>query len=234
MVEFLIDPEEIEQYLNTQLTIVGTYTIQPDHTVDVVGSVEVNAFAIYQLKVKFGTVTGNVNLSRIHLTILEGFPHTVGGDVTVARTPIKSLQGARTRVEGHFWAYHCKYLKTLAGLPAYVGKNFVAYKCKIKTLMGAPEHVGQMFDVTDNPLVSYDPLPQGSSQLSLPYNEHVGLFKLLSYPRVHLSQDGVTCDLDKVKSANHIIQKYVGQGKSAILNCALELKQAGLEGNAKW
>lgn len=230
----MVDLKHIHEYLRDHLHIDGEYEIQPDGTVDVDGSIESMHNSIYELQVKFGTVTGHVRLDRIHLTSLQGFPHTVGGNVSVARTPIKSLQGAPLTVAGNFWAYGCKHLTNLQGAPSHVGQDFYTHQCKLKSLSGAPTHVGGVFDVSNNPLVSYDPLPQGSSQLSLPYNEHVGVLKLLSYPRVYLSQDGVTRDLDKVRAANHIIQKYVGQGKSAILNCALELKQAGLEGNAKW
>jgi hypothetical protein len=33
---------------------------------------------------------------------------------------------------------------------------------------------------------------------------------------------------------NMILNKYAGQGKKMILNCALELKQAGLGAYAQW
>lgn len=226
--------EQIHEYLSTQVNIVGTYTIQPNGTVDVVGSLEHKQEVIYQLKVKFGTITGDVIMSRIHLTSLQGFPHTVGGNVSVARTPIRSLKGAPTRVGGNFWAYGCNNLRSLKGAPTHVGKSFYAHQCKLKTLEGAPEHVGSVFDVTQNKLASYDPMPQGSTQVNLPYNENAPVLKLLNYPLVHFTADGVTPDLDKVSSINTIMRKYAGKGKTVMLNCALELKQAGLSGNAQW
>ena len=230
----MVNQNPIHEYLQTHVHIDGEYEIQPDGTVDVHGSIESQHFALYELKVKFGTVTGNVSLSRIHLTSLKGFPHTVGGTVSVARTPIRSLKGAPTRVGGNFWAYGCKNLKTLVGGPHHVGGSFFAHQCKLKTLTGAPTHVGGVFDVTQNPLTSYDPLPQGSTQVNLPYNENAAVLKLLNYPLIHFTADGVTPDLDKVRAINTIMHKYAGKGKAAALNCALELKQSGFGSNARW
>ena len=230
----MVNQNPIHEYLQTHVHIDGSYVIQPDGTVDVDGNLESHHSSLHQLQVKFGTVTGNMNFSRMPLAHLHGFPHTVGGNVSVARTHIKSLEGAPTRVEGNFWAYGCKNLKTLVGGPHHVGKSFYAHQCKLTTLQGAPLYVGNVFDITQNPLASYDPVPQGCTQVNLPYNENAPVLKLLNYPLVHLTADGVTRDLEKVRAINTILHKYAGQGKTAMLNCALELKKAGYTENARW
>jgi hypothetical protein len=231
-----MNKSDIEQMLKKQVDIDGDYEITADGVVDVVGNVDYKTNVNY-LNVQFGTVTGrfarsfhSAGLPR--LNSLKGFPHSVGRDVSVARTRIKDLTHAPSHVPGSFYAYHCYKLTSLQGAPTWVGGDFLAYKCALTSLVGAPRVVKGIFDVHQNPLENYDHLPESCLSVQLPYLKHAPMLRLLMYPDVHFRFDEAT--QQSHATVNEIMLKYAGTGRAGAIKAAVELIRAGYKENARW
>jgi len=230
-----MDDSHIHIILNQQVEIDGDWEVDADGSVNVNGNVEYKT-QINQLRVQFGTVSGHFTRSRQtpqnpRLTSLMGFPRKVDGGVSVARSRIKDLTHAPNQVGGSFYAYHCDNLQSLHGAPRWVGGNFLAYKCALTSLKGAPLVVKGAFDVSENPLENYDHVPEGCASVSLSYNKHAPILRLLVYPEVHFKFDQTP---EPHPAVNEIMHKYAGQGKTGAIRAAAELIKAGYRENARW
>lgn len=231
-----MDNSHIDIILTQQVKIHGDYQIESDGTVNVDGDVEYSVL-INQLKVQFGTITGNFSRSNSssklpRLNSLQGFPRKVLGQVSVARSKVTNLHHAPNQVNGSFYAYHCEHLKSLQGAPRWVGKDFIAYNCALTHLQGAPLVVKGTFDVSGNPLENYDHIPEGCDMVVLSYNQHAPILKLLVYPIVVFKFDGISQEDHPI--VNNIMKKYAGTGKKGAIKAAAELIKAGYKENARW
>lgn len=83
--------EQIEKWLRSMK--IKNYTINPDKTVDVAGDVNLFNRGLDNLPIKFGTVSGNFLVRHNKFRNLRGFPHEIGGDLTVSYNPGIKLQG---------------------------------------------------------------------------------------------------------------------------------------------
>lgn len=152
---------------------------------------------------------------------------SVVGDVLLKGSiKVNHLPVTFDRVGGDFF---CEYnqLQILTGVPHTVQGNFHCEHNQLTSLQGAPNHVGGGFIAFDNNLLSLDGLPShigGAFQLN--WNDKLPLLRCLALNHVMLVR--------APDVVSQIMNKYMGQGKTVMLNCALELKQAGYEGNAKW
>lgn len=231
-----MDNSHINIILDQQAQIVGDWQVDADGQVNVQGDV-IYKTSISQIRVQFGTVSGNFDRSLYtpqhpRLTTMIGFPRKVGGSVSVARSRIKDLSHAPNQVGGSFYAYHCANLKSLHGAPRWVGGSFLAYNCQLTSLKGAPLVVKDQFSVENNPLENYDHVPEGCTKVILPYNANAPILKLLVYPEVQFQWGGVTPGRHDV--VNEIMKKYAGQGRSGAIKAAAELVRAGYKENARW
>jgi hypothetical protein len=232
----VVNYDHINIILDQQVNIHGEHDVNTDHTVDVEGDVEYKT-SINQLRVQFGTITGSFVRNRStpqdpRLNSLVGFPRKVEGSVSVARSRIRDLTHAPNQVEGHFWAYHCAQLQSLHGAPRWVGGNFVAYNCALTSLKGAPLVVKGLFEVSGNPLENYDHIPEGCVSVKLPYNKSAPILRLLVYPEVTFTWDGVTTQAHPF--VDEVMRKYAGQGRAGAIRAAAELVKAGYKENARW
>jgi len=109
---------------------IKNYTVNPDGSVDVDGSVSLSNYRFAKLPLKFGRVSGVFDCSYNKLTTLEGSPREVG------------------------WHFDCSYnkLNTLEGAPREVGGAFDCKNNQLTTLKGAPERVGGSFLCRYNPV----------------------------------------------------------------------------------
>lgn len=82
------------------------YTINPDGTVDVDGSVflvnQPNSDRLTEIPIKFGRVTGDFSASYQKLGNLNNSPRFVGGDFSCIASNLTSLEGAPDEVQGIF------------------------------------------------------------------------------------------------------------------------------------
>jgi hypothetical protein len=207
----VVDMNKIKRSLKEDFLIADHITIDP-HTgvVDVQGDVQLIADCD-QMSVKFGKVSGDFNCADRGLTTLAGSPHHVVGQFSCEHNRLTSLAHAPHHVDGVFSAPY-NHITHLTHMPTYVGASFWIYGNPLESLSGL------------------DKLDQIHGELWCTYSDQLPLLRTVLARSIHLS-DG---EQDTPIKLDKIIKKYVGKGKSHMLNLALELKQAGFEGNAKW
>lgn len=137
------------------------------------------------------------------------------------------------KVTGKFQLGKQPNLMSLEGSPTYVGGDYYLKGELFTSLKGAPNFVGRVFRASSPQLGSLDHLPtQGSGDYLIMYTPTLPLLRLVLARHVHW---GVYVKYgDGGYNAFRIMDKYVGKGKSAVLNCANELKKAGFARNARW
>lgn len=132
--------------------------------------------------IKFGTINGVFDCSKIGLkslegapeevkmsfncssnplTTLEGGPKIVGGDYKCINCSLTSLKGAPEEIN-YLKDFNCKnnYLNTLEYAPKNVGGNFYCQENNLISLKGAPIEVGGSFQCQWNNLTSLDGAPK--------------------------------------------------------------------------
>lgn len=203
----MVDVDHIQQQLNTHYTVKGDLVIHDDGVVDVQGHVWVNRLPKDRImSVQFGTVTGDFRIS--------------------AKLKPASLQGCPHRVEGVFYIGQDNKITSLQQGPAWVGSSYVVMQGNpIRDLTGVAAHV-DLLVIHTNTLRNLDDLPEQINYFQCPYHEQLPILRLIQVARPYLRYAPV--------ELQRILDKYVGKGKSHMLNFALELKQAGYGGHAKW
>lgn len=176
------------------------------------------------LPVQFDTVTGSFECGSRGLTSLEGAPREVGGSFHASRNALTSLVGGPVYVGNN---YFCEYnkLTNLQGCAQTVGRNLECFNNPIQSLMGAVT-VGRDLVCVNTPLTDLSYLPDVNHKFWITYRRDLHLLKCVIMKGLLLSE--------APDSVSDIVKKYVGKGKTHMLNCALELKQAGYVENAKW
>jgi hypothetical protein len=161
-----------------------------------------------RLPIKLHMVDGEVSGPWMELRTLNNFPD-VCSTLDVSHNLITSLTHA----------------------PGYVREMDVKHN-----LISSLEHVSdtcEFVNVIRNPLTSLKGLPDTPSddlEVHLTWTPDLPLLRLLNATQVSI----VDNNSQPLRDLNQIMNKYTGKGKSFMLNCALELKQAGYVGNARW
>jgi hypothetical protein len=137
---------------------ITNYTVNPDGSVDVKGSVNLSHKNLNRLPLKFGKVSGNFYCYNNQLTTLEGCPTEVGGDFNCSYNQLTTLEGCPKTVGGNFY---CSYnqLTTLEGCPTSVGGDFYCHYNQLTTLEGCPTEVGGDFFCPYNQLTTLEGCP---------------------------------------------------------------------------
>jgi hypothetical protein len=130
---------------------IRNYTINPDGSIDVNGSVALYDEGLIKLPLKFNKVTGFFNCNHNQLTTLEGSPTEVNGDFFCIGNQLTTLEGSPTEVNGDFYCIG-NQLTTLEGGPREVGGNFNCSDNQLTTLEGGPKEVGGRFNCYINPI----------------------------------------------------------------------------------
>lgn len=208
----MVDIQQIEQLVKSHFEIRGDIIID-EHTgvVHVRGYVRLKK-SCDQLPVQFGKVSGNFSCSNQNLRTLQGAPTWVGG------------------------SFFCGYnlLNDLAHAPGHVGVDFTCEGNLLKDLQHMPEFVGQAFWCYDNPLLSlegFDSHVHVGGEFWCTYTSDLPLLRCLQAGGMITLSDHMVIAPEPV---NKILEKYQPLGKKGMLNCALELKQAGYSRNAQW
>ncbi len=108
------------------------YTINPDGSIDVNGSVYLSGKGLKRVPVKFNKVDGGFYCNNNNLTSLEGFPKVVGGFFNVSDNNLTSLIGG----------------------PVNVKYSYVCSNNELVSLDGGPIIIGGLFRCNNNPLES--------------------------------------------------------------------------------
>jgi hypothetical protein len=99
------------------------YTINPDGSIDVNGSVYLYGKGLTELPLTFNRVTGYFICSNNQLTSLKGSPRWVGGYFSCNNNKLTSLEFSPDYVGGDFYCTGNK-LTSLEFSPDYVGDDF--------------------------------------------------------------------------------------------------------------
>lgn len=100
------------------------YSINPDGTVDVKGSVFLDDFYGERIPAKFNHVSGSFSCSGAGLTTLENSPYSVGGDYRVSHNELMTLKGFPTQVGGSVDISDNRLLTSLEGVEQVtIGKS---------------------------------------------------------------------------------------------------------------
>ena len=102
---------------------ITNYTINGDHTIDVLGSVRISTRKLSKIPLKFNIVSIDFDCDTNKLTTLEGAPKKVGRNFCCALNQLTTLKGSPEKVGGYFSCTFNK-LTTLEGGPKKVGGNF--------------------------------------------------------------------------------------------------------------
>lgn len=208
----MVDIQQIEQLLKSHFEIRGDIIID-EHTgvVHVRGYVRLTK-SCDQLPVQFGKVSSNFSCSNQNLRTLQGAPTWVGG------------------------SFFCGYnlLNDLAHAPGHVGVDFTCEGNLLKDLQHMPEFVGSAFWCYDNPLLSlegFDSHVHVGGEFWCTYTSDLPLLRCLQAGGMITLSDHMVIAPEPVSK---ILEKHQPLGKKGMLNCALELKQAGFKENARW
>lgn len=144
---------ELEQYrqsmalwLKCMYTIHGTWDIRKEGSVliiDVDGNVKIKKKGekLFDSNARFGTITGDFDISGSDIPSLKGCPETVQGSFYCKEChKLSNLQGAPNYVGGDFSCQGCTNLRSTKGFPKHVGKKFNFRDCKnLRDYTDAPE-----------------------------------------------------------------------------------------------
>jgi hypothetical protein len=137
-------------------------------------------------------------------------------------------------IQGHINLDHQPHLSSLAGSPHTVLANYtIMGSNNITTLDHAPDHVGSShmhrFKLGGARLTSLAHLPKGPYEFQVSVTPHLPLLRLTehmgpvrwSYPTAF---GGVN---DQLRTLTQIMDPYVGKGKAAAIQAAVQIVRAG-------
>jgi len=170
------------------------------------------------------------------LTSLEGGPDHVGSNFICNDNYITSLIDGPKTVNGNYMCFD-NDLTTLEGAPDIIGGNFACFGNHLTSLQGCPRSVGASLACYNNhSLTTLAGISSNINQtLYLDYSAEMPLMRALVARNIHF-----TTRNDESTAIQEVLNKYAGQGKSAMMKCASELltlgKKLGLDlrQNARW
>lgn len=164
--------------------------------------------------------------------------HPESGVVDVHGT-VEAKEDSLTHMPVQFGRVHTFNLRrqprltSLAGSPVHVTGDYKVKSNAITNCQGAPLYVGGHCWISGANLSDLAHLPmQGARSFTILWTPKLPLLRLLDAHDVNWGN--YVGYGEKTQAVRNIMDKYVGKGKQYMLNCALELKQAGFLGNAKW
>ena len=153
----------------------------------------------------------------------------IQGNVYLARVPDDGACPVQfDSVSGSFVANNMG-LATCKNLPRSLGANLRLAFNQLRDLADAPAQVEGNMELEGNPLVSLEGMPLVQGWVNITYSRDLPLLRLLT-----AKLGAIILGAHTPTVVRAILKKYMGQGKTAMLNCALELKKAGYAENARW
>lgn len=234
----MVTDTEIERIMERWFTVTGPWRVNAQGLVDVDGSVGLREHpngSWPEIPVPFGVVAGRFDARHVGLRSLKNSPRTVHMSMIVNNNLLTSLTHAPDLIMGDFEAAGNGHLTRLDCANCVVLRDLDVQECNLTSLNNCAQ-VKEGLWAKDNPrLVDLKGIP-ACEELFISYHPDLALLPTLEVG--HITVRNITPhfpdDPDAHKRLKNIIKKYEGKGKSAILNFALELKQAGFAGNARW
>jgi len=177
---------------------IENYTINEDGTVDVDGDVSIRGkivkdrfvnIDLTKLPLRFGKVSGKMDISFTNLTSLSGAPREVGGNFSCYNNRLTSLEGSPISVGGDFSCSNNK-LTSLKGSPISVGGDFYCNYNELKTLEGISQEIrGRLIDCGHNSLRNVRGIKSGwKGEFVLYGNPVYEIFDLFKYDEVEYDE----------------------------------------------
>jgi hypothetical protein len=160
------------------------------------------------IPIKLGVVWAHFSCANSGLTSLHNAPHTVSVGFDCSGNLLTSLEHGPTICDGK---YNCS-------------------NNQLHDFKGASTQVRMGFDGSDqapSTLKSLEGLPTSASMITITYEPHLPLLRLIEHKRFTLEQAPDTV-------IQKILEKYQGQGKGGAIKAAAELARAGYKDNARW
>ena len=133
---------------------IKNYTINPDGSIDVNGSVDLSYENLTELPLTFNRVNGYFDCSGNNLTSLKGSPRWVGSWFSCFNNRLTSLEFSPDYVGGDFYCRD-NDLTDLVGSPKEVGLSFYCSGNKrLYNPKGCSEKIGDTFYCNNTPLES--------------------------------------------------------------------------------
>lgn len=173
---------------------------------------------------------GRLDVSKNYLVTLEGAPEVVEGDFLCQMNKLTSLEHGPQAVGGSY-NFSENHVTNLKGMPDKLVQGFTGSKNELTSLEGAPKSIKGGVWLTYNKLESlhniHKHMPEIHGNLQLhnnPIKSHVlGLVMIKGLKLVTLDNNRVA----------EIVNKYLGQGREAIMACQAELIEAGFDDYAQ-
>ena len=102
---------------------ISNYTINPDGSIDVDGSVDLENKKLTKLPLKFNKVNDDFYCDYNELESLEGSPKEVNGHFYCRNNKLTSLKYAPRIIRGGFYC-RCNNIKTFEYFPSFIRDNF--------------------------------------------------------------------------------------------------------------
>jgi hypothetical protein len=127
-------------------------------------------------------------------------------------------------------------LTTYKGFPIKIDGICDCRHNDLHSMDQAPQVIGGDFLISHNHIHNMSGFPQEiGGQVEMDYDPKLPLLQTLRANQgVKFAMDNISPSDPAVKKVQSILNKYAGTGKSHILLCANELKQAGFKDNARW
>jgi hypothetical protein len=162
----MVDTKHIERIIRHNFDITGSYEIQQDGSVNVQGDVSLRyAQTDGQIPIKFGIVDGVFKVYNKGIRTLKNCPDSCH-DLIISSNQLTSLD-------------YC---------PVYVNKLDVSWNM-LTSFEHAPEVVNELIAFS-NPLKSLGGLPESEFDISITYDAHLPLLRLINADSVHLGTPG--------------------------------------------
>jgi hypothetical protein len=210
--------QKIEATVRRDFKHAGSFQVQPDGKVDVLGVMRLNRQSkTGELPVQFGQIQGDLNIQDMKLT---------------------SLMHSGDKITGSLFANN-NLFTDLTGAPAEVGNLILIGNRTLTNLMGCPQQIRklQLWHTGLHSLEGLPDTPGTVQEIDITYDEHLPMLRLLVADKITVRKPGAGyAYLQEEKAIQEILNdaRWVGKGKQGALNCALALKKAGYVGNASW
>jgi hypothetical protein len=164
-----------------------------------------------------------------NLTLLDGLPTIARGLCDVSRNRLTTLVNGPKIVYQGFNCNHNPLLVSLVGGPVEVGRYYSADDCGLTSLDGLPRKIGTHLSLDFNPLTSL----QGVNKLK-EMNGYICLNNCLISSHILgilliKGCDGIiTYDRGDFGKAVQIMDRYTTKGRSGLIQCQMDLIEAGL------
>jgi hypothetical protein len=198
----------------------GSYTINPDLSVSLIGDFTVKHAPDGIIPVQFKTVSGKFEVNAsVQLTSLKGMPSVFCGFVKIAgQHELTSLEHFTPIVITHCEILYCPFVRSLKGGPQHVGRSCFITELGISNLVGLPGTIGDSLYLSLQNIIR------------MPF---LDIFNVEELTRIAIMSKG-DAYADRIHQLGLILDSFLRRpyGNKRIIDCQSALIDVGFEVNA--